>query len=361
VYGAAGSLRAVAFDLERLEVIGPSVPVVPELLTTPAGAADFDVAADGTLVYVRGGLQEPARTLMWVDREGREELIPVPVRAYQYVRISPDGTRVALDVRDQERDIWLWEFARRRFTRFTFDPTLDRFPVWTADGRRLLFTSGRAGARNMFSQASDGTGVPEQLTRNTTSADKAPTSVSPDGAWVILRDGEAQGFDVSRLSLERGHRIEPLLHTSFSEQNGEISPDGRWLAYQSNDSGRAEIWVRPYPNVNGGRWLVSAGGGFQPLWSPDGREIFYRDLTGALIQVEIERGSGWAAATPTKLFGAGQYYFGYGESTGRTYDVSRDGRRFLMIKDVAPDPSSAPTILVVQNWLEELKARVPAK
>ena len=201
VYGAAGSLRAVAFDLERLEVLGTPVPVVPQLLTTPTGAADFDVASDGTLVYVRGGLQEPARALVWVDREGREEPIQAPVRAYQYLRISPDGTRVAIDVRDQERDIWLWEFARRTLTRFTFDPTPDRFPVWTADGRRLLFTSARAGARNMFSQASDGTGVPEQLTQNTTTADKAPTGVSPDGAWVILRDGEPQGFDISRLAL----------------------------------------------------------------------------------------------------------------------------------------------------------------
>ena len=198
----------------------------------------------------------------------------------------------------------------------------------------------------MFSQASDGTGVPEQLTRNTTTADKAPTGVSPDGAWVILRDGEPQGFDVSRLALGPDHRVEPLVHTPFSEQNGEVSPDGRWLAYQSNDSGRAEIWVRPFADVNGGRWLVSAGGGFQPLWSRDGREMFYRDLTGAVMRVAIEVGPGWAADTPTMLFGAGQYYFGYGEAFGRTYDISRDGRRFLMIKDVAPDQSSAPTILV---------------
>ena len=132
IYGAAGSLRAVAFDLERFEVLGTPVPVVPQLLTTPTGAADFDVASDGTLVYVQGGLQEPARTLLWVDREGREESIQMPVRAYQYLRISPDGTRVAIDVRDQERDIWLWEFSRSTLTRFTFDPTPDRFPVWTA-------------------------------------------------------------------------------------------------------------------------------------------------------------------------------------------------------------------------------------
>ncbi len=361
IYGAAGSLRAVAFDLKGLQVRGTPVPVVPQLLTTPTGAADFDLSSDGVLVYVRGGLQEPARTLLWVDREGREEQIPSPVRAYQYLRISPDGARVAIDVRDQERDIWLWDFVRPMLTRLTFDPTPDRFPVWAPDGRRVLFTSERAGARNMFSQASDGTGVPEQLTRNTTTADKAPTSVTPDGAWVIFRDGEPQGFDVSRLALGPGHRIEPLLHTPFSEQNGEVSPDGRWLAYQSNDSGRAEIWVRPFVDVNGGRWQVSAAGGFQPLWSRDSQEMFYRDLTGAVMRVAVGHGPAWAAGTPTKLFGAGQYFFGYGEAFGRTYDISRDGRRFLMIKDAPPDPSSAPTILVVQNWLEELKARVPTK
>ena len=208
VYGAAGSLRAVAFDLERLEIRGTPVTVVPQLLTTPNGAADFDVASDGTLVYVRGGVQEPARTLLWVDREGREEPIPAPVRAYMYLRISPDGSRAAIDVRDQERDIWLWEFARGRLTRFTFAPKPDRFPVWTFDGRRILYTSERPGAsegtvtRNLFSKASDRMGVEEQLTQNTTTADKAPTGVSPDGMWVILRDGEPQAFDVSRLALE---------------------------------------------------------------------------------------------------------------------------------------------------------------
>ena len=369
VYAAAGSLRAVAFDLERLEVRGTPVPVVPQLLTTPSGAADFDVASDGTLVYVRGGIQEPARTLVWVDRQGREEPIPAPVRAYLYLRISPDGTRVAIDVRDQERDIWLWEFARRTLTRFTFAPRPDRFPVWTSDGRRVLYTSERPGTpggavtRNLFSQASDGTGVAEQLTQNTTTADKAPTGVSPDGTWVILRDGEPQAFDVSRLALGSDHRIEPLVHTPFSEQNGEVSPDGRWLAYQSNDSGRAEIWVRQFADVNGGRWQVSSGGGFQPLWSRAGKdlELFYRDLSGALMRVAVERGPGWATGTSTELFGGGQYFFGAGEAFGRTYDMSPDGRRFLMIKDVALDQSSAPTILVVQNWFEELKARVPTK
>lgn len=359
VYGAAGTLRAVAFDLERLEVLGTAVPVVPQVLTMPTGSAEFDLTSDGTLVYVRGGLQASPRTLVWVDRQGREEAIQMPARAYQYLRLSPDGTRVAIDVRDQESDIWLWEFARRTLTRFTFDAAPDRFPVWTADGRRVLFTSSRTGTRNVFSQASDGTGTPEQLTQNKSAGDTVPTGVSPDGAWVILRDGAAQGFDVTRLSLSNDHRVEPLVHTAFSEQNGEVSPDGRWLAYQSNDSGRAEIWVRPFPDVNGGRWQVSPGGGFQPLWGPDGRELFYRDSTAAVMRVGIERGPGWAATTPTRMFAAGQYFFGAGEAFGRGYDISRDGRRFLMIKDVTPDPSSAPTIVVVQNWFEELRQKVP--
>ena len=185
--------------------------------------------------------------------------------------------------------------------------------------------------------------------------------MSPDGTWLIFRDGEPQAFEISRLALGQDHRIEPLVKTSSSEQNGEVSPDGRWLAYQSNDSGRAEIWVRPFADANGGPSQVSAGGGFQPLWGPDSREVFYRDLTGAVMRVAIDRGSGRAVETPAKLFGAGQYYFGSGEAFGRTFDISRDGRRFLMIKHVARDQSSAPTILVVENWFEDLKRLVPAK
>ncbi len=361
VYGASGTLRAVAFDLPRLLTLGMSASVVSQVRTTRSGLADFDVSSDGTLVYVRGGLQAATRTLVWVDREGREEPLQMPPRAYQYLRLSPDGTRVALDVRDQDGDIWIWELARRNLTRLTFDSTPDRFPVWTRDGRRVLFTSNRTGSSNVFSQASDGTGTPQQLTRNTAAVDPVPTSVSPDGAWVILRDGKTQEFDVSRLSLASGPRLEPLVHTPSSEQNGEISPDGRWLAYQANDSGRAEIWVRPFPDVNAGRWQVSAGGGFQPLWSFDGRELFYREPTGSVMRVGIERGTSWAASAPTQLFTANQYYFGGGEAFGRSYDVSRDGRRFLMIKDVAADPSSAPTVVVVQNWTEELKRLVPTK
>jgi eukaryotic-like serine/threonine-protein kinase len=160
VYGAAGTLRAVPFDLARLEVLGPPVPVETRLLTTPSGSADFDVASDGTLVYVPGAVQTPLRTLTWVDRQGREEPIKAPTRAYQYPRLSPDGRRIAIDIRDQENDIWIWDFARETLTRLTFDGASDRFPVWTPDGLRVLFTSDRTGFRNVFSQKGDGTRTP---------------------------------------------------------------------------------------------------------------------------------------------------------------------------------------------------------
>jgi hypothetical protein len=174
VYGAAGTLRAVAFDLGRLETVATPIPVVPQVRTLASGVADFDVADNGTLVYTAGGLQTIARTLVWVDRQGREEAITAPARAYVYPRISPDGSRVALDIRDQENDIWMWDFSRRTLRRVTFDPTIDRAPVWTPDGRRLVFSSGNgttgggASVANLFWVAADGTGTPERLTQSRT-------------------------------------------------------------------------------------------------------------------------------------------------------------------------------------------------
>jgi serine/threonine-protein kinase len=150
VYGVAGSLRAVAFDLTRLEVRGPPVPAVPELLTSSSGAVDAVVATNGTLAYVSGGSGGVQRVLVWVDRQGRETAIPVPPRPYLYPRVTPDGRRIALFVPDQENDIWLWDVARPSLIRATFDPGLDLYPVWTADGRRLIFSSDRAGGRNLF-------------------------------------------------------------------------------------------------------------------------------------------------------------------------------------------------------------------
>jgi serine/threonine-protein kinase len=328
---------------------------------------DASVAADGTLVYVPGGLvATPQRTLVWVDRRGREEALAAPPRAYRYPRLSPDGTKVAVEAQDQEGDIWIWDLGRQTLTRFTFDPTQDIYPVWTPDGRRLAFRSMRGGPPNVYWQAADGTGAVERLTE--TPNEQAPYAVTPDGKRLVLRqDGPKTGGDLMVLTLDGARRLTPLVQTTFNERNGEISPDGRWLAYESDESGREEIYVRPFPDVNGGRWQVSTGGGSEPLWARNGRELFYRGPSGVLLgtTVAVEGSGSFRAGTPTKLVET-RYYAGAGSGAapGRTYDVSPDGQRFLMLREggrsdqTAPPP---PSIIVVQHWVEELKRLVPTK
>jgi serine/threonine-protein kinase len=185
-----------------------------------------------------------------------------------------------------------------------------------------------------------------------------PSAVSPDGTRVLFTQGATSTTtDVMTLTLDKDHRVQPLVQTQFSELNGEISPDGRWLAYQSNDSGQVEIFVRPFPEVNTGHWQVSTGGGTRPLWARNGQELFYLAPDGVLMSVPVERGTTWTAGTPAKLINAPYY----GAGTARTYDVSPDGKRFLTIKQGGSDQTPPPTsIVVVQNWLEELKHLVPA-
>jgi serine/threonine-protein kinase len=356
VYVAAGTLRAVAFDPVRLETRGTPVPIVDQIVTTGAGGADAVVASDGTLAYVSGGrgTVEPQRTLVWVSRQGQETPIAAPPRAYVYPRIAPDGTSIAAYSQDQERDIWRWDVARTTLTRLTLGAADDIYPAWTADGRRLIFSSNRAGARNLFWQAADGTGAVERLTEspNTHNA----VAVSPDGRRLIFTEATPKtGADVMQVELDGTRRVTPLLQTTFNELNGVISPDGRWLAYQADDSGQAEVYVRPFPDVNGGHWHVSTGGGTRPLWAPNGQELFYASPAGALMRVGVERSPSWAATQPTLLIKEG-YFTAPPATFGRTYDISPDGQRFLLIK---PETATPPSIIVVQNWFEELKRLVP--
>jgi hypothetical protein len=361
VYAAAGALRAVAFDLARLEAIGTPIPVLPQVVTLPTGTAEFDVARDGTLVYVAGGPSAaPVRTLVWIDRHGHEEAITAaPARAYVTPRLSPDGTRLALAILDQENDIWVWDFARQTLTRVTSDPGLDGAPVWMPDGIRMVFTSQAGGAvASLFRRAADGTGAAERLTQS--SRTQIASAVSLDGTRVVFTEGTGLS-DVMMLTLEKDRRVQPLVQTPAAERNAEISPDGRWLAYESNDSGQFQIFVRPFPNVNTGLWQVSPAGGTQPLWAKKGHELFYFAPNGALMSVRVEPGATWTASTPTKLID-GPYYRG-DSGLFRTYDVSLDGTRFLMIKEGAGSNQSPapPSIVVVQNWFEELKRLLPTK
>ena len=359
LYAAEGTLRAVAFDLARLVIVGTSVAVLPGVQTTATGAANVAVAADGTLLYVPGGVATAARgSLVWVDRQGQETQLPAPPRPYVYPRLSPDGGRLALSIDDRELDIWLWDLSRRTLTRVTSDPGLDKYSVWTPDGRQLILSSEREGGRNLFSQAADGSGATTRLTRSPNT--QFPTSVSPDGTRLVFTEiatATAAG-DVMQLRLDGTRAVTPLVQTPFSERNGEVSPDGRWLAYDANDSDRFEIYVRPFPDVTKGVWSVSTDGGSRPLWARNGQELFYLAATGAVMRVGVTGGSTWAATAPTKLFegpyGAPAFH------SGRTYDVSPDGRRFLMIKG-GDTPATPATIVVVLNWTEELKRLVPTR
>jgi serine/threonine-protein kinase len=365
VYAAAGTLRAVRFDLERLEVLGDPVPVVEQVATQASGAANFTVSRTGTLVYVPGGAGGGVRrSLAWVNRQGREEPINAPPRAYAEPRLSPDGTRVAVEIRDQENDIWIWDLMRQTPTRFTFDPGNDLSPVWTPDSRRIIFTTQRGGISNLYWQAADNTGMVERLT--TSMNFQAPTSISPDGkSLVFIEVTPGRAADLNLLAMDGQRATKPLIHTTFIEVNGEISPDGRWIAYQTNESGQDQVYVRPFPNVDSGRWLISTAGGTRPLWARNGRELFYVDGESTLMAVPIQTsGQAFNAGSPAKVFDA-KIFADPAVSPGRTYDVSPDGQRFLVIKDNAASDGASnatvPGMVVVTNWFEELKARTGVK
>jgi Tol biopolymer transport system component len=341
-------LWVVPFDLARLTPAGPARVIVPQVLILPTNTAEFDVARDGTLVYAAGGANTQRR-LVWVDRSGhQEEINSMPPRPYSAARLSPDGSRVAVQIDDADRDIWVWDLAREMLTRVTTDPGLDQSPLWTPDGRDLIFTSQAGGvAGALFRQAADGTGLVDRLTDSSTI--RRATSFLPDGSAVLVND---EG-DIMMLTMGRDRRMQPVVRSPQLEQNGVISPDGRWLAYAAFDSGSSQIFVRPFPNVDDSRTQVSPAGGGQPLWSRDGRELFYMTLEGTLMSTVVTPGISWQSQPPVPAID-GRDLGGVSVSL-RVFDVSPDGKRFLMITDRpgAESPVGPPRIVVAQNWLHE--------
>ena len=365
VYVTAGALHAVRFDLARQEVVGDPVSVVDNVGTTIIGAAQYAVSRTGTLVQVPGSVFSVVgggslRSLVWVNRQGREEPINAPPRPYFNLRLSPDGTRVVLDVRDQENDIWVWDLSRHTLTRLTFDQTAEIFPIWTRDSRRIVFGAVRGGVVNLFAKSADGTGTEERLT--TAPHPQYPMSFSADGKQLLVNELKAgQSADVSVMPFGEKGDLVPLLHSPALERAVDISPDGKFMAYESNESDASEIYVRPFPDVNSGRWQVSTAGGSKPAWAPDGRELFFVTGDGFLAAVPVETSAGFKQGNPTKLFEVRNIAT---LGSARFYDVSRDAKRFVLIKEVAQSPgqqatvSTAPTFIVVLHWTEELKARL---
>ena len=241
----------------------------------------------------------------------------------------------------------------------TRDPGEDQHPLWTRDGKRIIFSSNRSGVFNLWWQAADGTGEPEQLTKS--SEPEFATGITPDGtAVVFFQNKSATGRDLNllQLALDETHRVTSLVGTRAHETEGTVSPNGMWLAYESTLTGSKEIYVRPFPDVNGGQISrVSTAGGTRPLWAPSGKELFYVGVDGSLLQVSVEaKGATWNNRAPIKLFER-RYYVP--RNSGRSYDVSLDGQRFLMIK--GPGTDAPPALILVQHWDAELKRLAPTK
>ena len=320
------------------------------------GAAQFTFSSTGVLTYLRGGPEVAKYTIASVDRRGGTTKLIEEPGAYANPRLSPDGKRLSLTVlKDGNFDIWVYDLERGVPTRLTFDDAPETEQVWSPDGRFLAFSSGRAGADNLYRKRADGSGEEERLT--TSDNPMWPNSWSSDGQTIAIAGMASNGnFDVTMLSLA-DKKIQPLVNSNFREADPAISPDGRWLAYSSNESGRLEVYVRPYPS-GAGRWQVSDNGGGFPRWSGKGRELFYR-VDDGLMAASIEGvGDGLRTGKPTRLFtGAfrgGATGVAIGGNTFADYDVSADGQRFVMFPASDAESTNRGIVTLVTPWFDEL-------
>ena len=355
VYSLDGGLLAVPFDDDTLEVTGGPVPLVDAVDDAGAatGAAHFAVAPNGSLVYVPGagvGLE-----LVWVDLEGRVEPIGADAHPYTHPRVSPDGGRVAVARTDGDEDVWIYELGRGTLERLTFTDGEDSSPAWTPDGTRLAMFSTHDGDPGIFWQRADGTGQPERLSTGR----HRPNSWSPDGRHLTFVDVGAS-IDIGVVELDDADdaaTVSILLDSDAIEGNNSVSPDGRWLAFNSDITGAEEVYVRPFPDVESGRTRISLDGGFAPVWQSDGGALFYRDQQ-AIMRIAVTDGppSTWGA--PEQLF---EGSFAYPDPN-RQFDVAPDGEHFLMLRSVGStevEGSMGAHLILVLNWFEELKERVP--
>jgi len=360
----AESLWAVPFDLQSLEITGPEVPVIPGLHTDGfRGGATYSFSDDGLLVYLPGGdiigSGDEDRTLHWIDREGNQQTLSLS-RNFGASRLSPDGQKLAVTINDgNNADVWVYDLVRNSLSRLTFDEARDANPIWTVDGQRIIFSSNRdeSGEFGLWWRAADGTGQPERLLAGFR-FQPIPTDATPDGTELIY------DYDSDLYALTIGDENPQLLVQSEGNQfAATVSPNGRFITYTSNESGISEIYVRPYPNVEDGRWQVSIQGGAKSRWNATGDELYFeyslvdesgqRSLAVWSVTTNTE-GSGFQYGEPAMLF-MGNYL---ASPTGLV--VSPDGSRFLMMQDAGQETVSGETSLkVVDNWFAELNRLAP--
>jgi eukaryotic-like serine/threonine-protein kinase len=360
--GKTNTLCAIPFDVDRLEVTGESVRLIE-------GVKKFDVYDGGMLAYApSANAASDQRILVWVDRQGKEEQLAAEPKDYSYFQISPDGTRVALTVKNEEKgDIYIWDFVRQNMMKLTLDEAGGGFPLWTPDSKKILFASGRKDAFGIYCKAADDTGEVELL-NSLSDLVNIPSSWSADGKDLVIWQTKPGGSnpDIGTLPMEGGKIIKLLLQRKYQEAVPQISPDGRWMAYSSDESGQLEVYVCPFPNVNNGKWKVSTSGGLMQLWSKDGRELLYW-ADNKMMAAVIEPAPTFKPGIPKVLFERPPVVSNYWGTIGIPWDISPDGKRFLMLKSIqqTEDTHAAyvprPKINIVLNWIEELKQRMPAK
>jgi len=344
------------FDLEQLEVTGQPVTIVEDLMMEPGGAAHFALSDNGALVYVPGGMLGTDRKLVWVDREGEATPVPVPSRPYMEPSLSPDGERVAVTIPEGSNyEVWIAELVRGVLTRLTFHPGEDLGPIWSRDGKRITFRSEMAEtAPQLFETPADGSGTPESMYEWEQTSSQTPGSYSSDALVFAGGPGSTGDRGIWVLPLEDNGKPILFLQTEFHEYSPMFSPDGGWITYVSDESGRAEVYARPYPGP-GEKWQISTEGGTEPVWASNGRELFYRN-GNKMMAVVITTEPVFNAGKPRLLFEK-RYAVTNRPDAPRNYDISPDGQRFLMVKreqDVIPTE-----LIVVLNWFEELKRLVP--
>ena len=354
VYSGRDALWAVPFDADRLEVTGEPRAVLGGFPPGAVGVTPYSLARDGTLVY-RHPDSESNRTLVWVDRQRRQEPVAMAPGFYAGLRLSPDGRQVVVeDV--PSRNLLIHNLERNTTTPFITEERWYLWPVWAGDGRQLVYGSHIGPIWELFLKNADGTGIEKRLTRSPAAlgiGSQGPTSITPDEEAIVFGATRRNSVgDVGVLSWKDDAEVQWLLDEAYSERFAEVSPDGRWIAYQSDESGRPEVYVRSFPDTDRVKRAISTEGGTTPAWGPGGKELFYRGPGGEMMVVSVETEPTFSAGTPTLLFKAREFLVTGGSTGGRAFDIDAKGDRFLMVK-------TDSEALVVQNWTEELKRLVP--
>ena len=349
VYARAGAIVAVPFDVTELEVTGPPVTVLEGVAMNPvAGNAEMSLSGTGHLLYAPGGAFTPPHRVVWVGRDGETEPLTQSTGYFASTALSPDERRLAIFVTGANNSIWIYDIARATMTRLVsgFE---NLFPIWTPSGVRVTFNSNRSGPLNLYWQIANGSAPPERLT--TSEFAQTAESWAPDGQWLVFEEQRPDtGFDIGVLSMEGDRTSRPFAQSAANETSPRFSADGRFIAYTSDESGRNEVYIQPFPS-SGRKWPVSTEGGDTPLWNPNGRELIYAN-GGEILVVDVDTRGELTLGKPRALFEVPSALNG-------PMDISSDGQRLVFIDESAAPP--APTYLVlIQNWAEELKRLAPA-